>query len=127
MNENLGLYEALEQKISIILPPITILSQHLPDTSPPYIRIQLDPPETTPLPDKKAQVKATFHVTSRYKGDAEIQALHQKVLTHLEGLVIDLRGSARGIIRFEESQVKHDKDNVTRQAILIFTVFIRFK
>jgi hypothetical protein len=79
------------------------------------------------LTQKAARIKTTIHITSRYKGESEIQDLHQKVLNVLEGETLILKENAAGLVRFEESQIRTDKDGVTRTAILIFTVLIKLK
>jgi len=124
---DLGLYSVLENKISQILPDIHIFGQSFPETAPPHIKLQLNPVERGILPQKAARIKTTIHITSRYKGESEIQDLHQKVLNVLEGETLILKENAAGLVRFEESQIRTDKDGVTRTAILIFTVLIKLK
>lgn len=124
---DLGLYKVLENKLSQIVPDIPIFSQSLPETSPPSIKLQLNPVEKGTLPQKAARIKTTVHITSRYKGESEIQDLHQKVLNSLEGETLALKGDAHGLVRFEESQIRTEKDGIIRSALLIFTVLIKLK
>ena len=122
-----GLYQALENKLSQTLPQVHIFGQVLPDASPPYIALQLNPIERSPMPQKAGRMRTTVSITSRYKGEAEIQDLHQKILNALEGTSFVLQEGAAGLVRFEESEIKNEKDGVTRTAFLIFTILIRLK
>ena len=57
--------------------------------------------------------------------DGNATARQIKAKLALETLV--LKENAAGLVRFEESQIRTDKDGVTRTALLIFTVLIKLK
>ena len=122
-----GVYQALEKRLSEVLPQVHIFGQVLPDASPPYIALQLNPFEKGPVSQKAGRMKITLSITSRYKGEAEIQDLYQKVFNALEGTSFALQQSANGLAKFEKSEIKNEKDGITRTAVLTFTILVRLK
>ena len=125
MMRDLGIYETLEQFFKQALPDVPVGGQIFPHASPPYLSLSLEGFEEGPKPQQVSRVTLIVSIISRYHGFTEIQNLNHCVQSLLDGKILPLKKNYRTLIRLEQTQIKQEKDGVTKKATLTFTLLIR--
>lgn len=120
-----GIFQALEKKLCQLHPHVTIYGQSVPEMNPPYAVLQLGILEKKLIPQKMASQAIILDLVSRFKGEAEIQEFEQQTRKAFEGMKLKLDKNVLGLIVWEESELRLEKDNITRVAQLKFTLRLK--